>query len=73
MKSIKKKSLNRTSNRLKHNVYPPKHYQTNFGKKSLRVLGPKIWNTLPENIKGADSLRVFKSMIKKVETIIDFQ
>ena len=67
MKTIFRKPSNRTSNRLKHNIYTPKHYQATFGTKSLRVLGPKLWNTLPENIKSADSLPIFKRLIKQLK------
>ena len=30
--------------------------QVKFGEKSLRVLGPKIWNRLPLHIKNAENL-----------------
>ena len=67
MKTIFKKPSNRASNRLKHNIYLPKHNQATFGTKSLRVLGPKLWNTLPENIKSADSLPIFKRLTKQLK------
>ena len=35
-----------------------------FGEKSLRVLGPKIWNRLPPYIKNAENLSAFKRLIK---------
>ena len=34
--------------------------QVKFSEKSLRVLGPKIWNRLPPCIKNADNLSTFK-------------
>ena len=34
--------------------------QVKFGEKSLRVIGPKIWNRLPPCIKNADNLSTFK-------------
>ena len=34
--------------------------QVKFGEKSLRVLGPKIWNRLLSRIKNADNLSAFK-------------
>ena len=67
MKSLFYKSLNRTSKRLKHNINVAKHNQANFGTKSLRVLGPKLWNNLPENIKNADSLATFKKFMKSFQ------
>ena len=42
------------------------HYRPNqvtFGTNSHRFLGPQIWNCLPEELKSADNLNTFKSMI----------
>ena len=38
--------------------------QFNFGEKSLRSLGPKIWNNLPPHTKSAENLSTFKNLIK---------
>ena len=35
-----------------------------FGEKRLRTLGPKIWNSLPEDIKDLTSLPKFTEFIK---------
>ena len=35
-----------------------------YGSKTLRSLGPKIWNIIPENIKSTTSLSGFKHKIK---------
>ena len=35
-----------------------------YGDKSLKALGPKIWNALPENVKCETSLSKFKEYIK---------
>ena len=35
-----------------------------FGTQSLRLLGPKIWNHLPSNIKSEKSFPKFKEYIK---------
>jgi len=35
-----------------------------YGNKSLMALGPKIWNTLPEQIKKETSFTKFKEYIK---------
>ena len=35
-----------------------------FSEKSLRVLGPKIWNSLPEDVKDLTSFQKFKEFIK---------
>ena len=54
---------------------PPLRSQTDFklpkvksvydGTDSLRFLGPKIWNIVPDNLKGITSLETFKIQIKK--------
>ena len=35
-----------------------------YGNDTLRSLGPKIWNKLPQNIKEAKNLNTFKTLIK---------
>ena len=42
---------------------------TKFGIETLRYLGPKIWNMVPDNIKSAGSITIFKSKLKKWEPI----
>ena len=37
---------------------------TKYGNHSLRVLGPRIWNSLPEEIKKLSLLNAFKNYIK---------
>ena len=37
---------------------------TTFGEKSLGKLGPKIWNSLPEDVKDLTSLQKFPEVIK---------
>ena len=37
---------------------------TTFGKKSLRTLDPKIWNSPPENVKHLTPLPKFTEFIK---------
>ena len=37
--------------------------QVNYGTKSLRSFGPKIWNSLPHNVKSAENLETFKKII----------
>ena len=67
MQNIFAKSSNRFSSRHPNNLEMPQVNQTNFGIKSLRMLGPKIWNELPEKIKSTESLENFKIIIKKWE------
>ena len=38
---------------------------TNYGIETLRNLGPKIWDMVPNDIKSAISVTIFKSKIKK--------
>ncbi len=42
----------------------PKVNTTKYGIKSLSYLGPKIWNSLPDNIKMASSANNFKMLAK---------
>ena len=44
--------------------------QVKFGQKSVRVLGPKIWNRLPPHIKNAENLSAFKRLIKTWNDIL---
>ena len=37
----------------------------NYGIGSIRYLGPKIWESIPANIKEVDTTESFKSAIKK--------
>ncbi len=39
--------------------------QVTFGSKSLKASGPLIWNCLPNELKAADNLNIFKHMIKQ--------
>ena len=59
----------RMTNRLtrekhKQNLEISKLNQVGFGKKSLRYLGPKVWNSLPYHIKSSEDLTIFKTLIK---------
>ena len=66
MKEIfEKRNENRvTRNRYKLNLNIPRRNQVTFGTKSLKFYGPKIWNTLPVNIKTIKNLNAFKTLIK---------
>ena len=50
-------------NKLNFNI--PRTNQVTFGTNSLNSYGPKIWNALPFNIKTAENLKSFKTLIKK--------
>ena len=56
----------RTCNYSSQNPNNPTHYRPNqvtFGTNSLRILGPQIWNCLPDELKSADNLNIFKRLI----------
>ena len=55
----------------KLNLDIPKWNQRTFGYKSLKVLGPKIWNNLPYHVKSSDNLDTFKNLLKNwMETCV---
>ena len=64
MKEIFAKSQNRISLPFPDNLEFPRVNQATNGTKSLRLLGPKIWNALPEILKTSDSLAEFKRNAK---------
>ena len=39
--------------------------KTNRGQKAISYIGPSIWNNLPDSIKRANSLNIFKHNVKK--------
>ena len=48
----------------KYDLFVHSRNTTKYGNHSLRVLGPHIWNSLPEEIKKVSSLDAFKNYIK---------
>ena len=52
---------NTSSVRNYNNLIVHAHRTATYGDKSLKTLGPKIWNSLPENIKSLQSFSKFKS------------
>ena len=52
--------------RLKPTFYNPQNpKKVNSGSETVRCLGPKIWNMVPDNVKNIASLPIFKTEIKK--------
>ena len=45
------------------NLEIPKPNEIRSGTKSLRYLGPKIWNSLVYHIKSSENLSIFKTPI----------
>ena len=57
---IKSNNSLKNSNNLQH----CRTNQVTFGSSSLRSLGPLIWNGLPNEMKSAENLKSFKTMMK---------
>ena len=51
------------------NLIVPTVKSTTFGTNSLRSMGPKIWNNLPNDLKSSETLSKFKNVIKRYEGI----
>ena len=59
----------RTSNyssRIPNNVNRFRPNQVTFGSYSMKVMGPKISNSLPNELKSAENLKSVKNMIKQM-------
>ena len=56
-------SSNTRSNSRFYNHCNPK--TVNYGLETLRSIGSKIWNIIPENIRNAASIKHFKTQVKK--------
>ena len=65
MKELFNRSTNRTSNRFGNNLQSKSFKQVKFGRNSLRVLAPVLWNSLPREAKNLPTLEMFKSFINK--------
>ena len=57
-------------NQRKINVDLPNINQVFLGAKSIRYLGPKIWNSLPVHMKSTEILTIFKRIIKHWDTVL---
>ena len=51
--------------RSKNNLVTLRYNSVTYGKNSLRILGPTIWNHLPDEYKTAEDLQTFKSLLKQ--------
>ena len=60
MKNIFIKNTRSESNKL----YVQSHKAKTYGERSLRTLGPEIWNALPDDIRNETSIDTFKNLIK---------
>ena len=68
MNNIFKSKINGSEARDKGklNLDIPKRNQKTFGYKSLKVLGPKIWNNLPYHLKSYKNFDSFENLLKKI-------
>ena len=64
-----RKTKREVRNQYKLNLEIPIINQVTFGAKSIRYLGPKIWNSLPFQIKSSESLTIFKRVIKNWDMV----
>ena len=55
--------LRSSSARRPNNIAVVRTNTNTYGTKSLRSLGPQVWNSLPEHIKAETSLAHFRSLI----------
>ena len=58
-------SFKSISQRNPHNLLHHRPNQTNFGTNSLIALGLQIWNGLPNGMKSAQDMQIFKTLIKQ--------
>ena len=72
MKNVFKKSNTLRSKRMQHqnnlSVPQPNYYE--FDTKSLAFFGPKVWDSLPINIRSAETFKVFKKLIKTLDGVM---
>ena len=48
---------------MRDTLFIPKVKSTRYVIKSLRFLGPKIWNSLPNDVKLSNNINQFKTLI----------
>ena len=53
----------RNNSRHENDLLPQRYNAFTYGECSLRILGPNVWNSLPIDMKNAQSLQVFKNLI----------
>ena len=58
-------NFNHSNNSSTNNLYIPFGRTTNYGLKSIKINGPKIWNNIPAEIRNIKSLFQFKMTLKK--------
>lgn len=56
--------ISNSTTRQQNDLYVPRT-RTDYGARSLKVSGPKIWNDLPNLVRDSNNLPVFKGRLKK--------
>ena len=56
-------AVNPVSTRQRNNLIVPRTH-TNAGEREIKVRGPKLWNTLPVDVRSSPTLNVFKKKLK---------
>ena len=51
----------------------PRFHSVTYGKRSLRYIGPKLWNSLSSNLRNLPSLQSFKRQIRLVNLSLKLQ
>ena len=64
-----RKTNRAVQNQYKLNLEVPIINQVTFGAKTIKYLGPKIWNSYPFHIKSSESLTTFKKVINNSDTV----
>ena len=64
-----RKTNRAVQNQYKLNLEVPIINQVTFGAKSIKYLGPKIWNSYPFHIKSSESLTTFKKVINNSDMV----
>ena len=57
-------SVHTHNTRLKEGLHVER-YRTNYGQKTIKYRGPKLWNSLPQSLKEPCSTKLFKINYKK--------
>ena len=57
-------NINMTDGTKINKLFIPSARITNYGLKQIKVNGPRIWNTLPNNKKNSSTLHAFLSKLK---------
>ena len=60
----KENNTGRRQLRSKYNLTVQRYNTVTFGRNSLRILGPKIWNHCPREFKTAEDLKTLKVLLK---------